>query len=298
MKFQNRANLIGAVWMIASMAAFAVEDVFIKAVSSTLPIGQILIIFGLSGAIIFAVISLRNGESLYNADVTSRPMLLRVFFEIVGRLFYILAITLTPMSSATVILQATPILVVAGSAVVFREKVGVKRWAAILVGLLGVLIIIQPGAESFSILSIFAVIGTIGFAGRDLASRAAPAKMSTSSLGLYGFLAVVIAGLAYSLWEGSTFVWLNMSTAFYLAGAVVFGVGAYASLMKAMRTGDVSAVTPFRYTRLLFGVGFGVLLFKEPFSSTMMIGCAFIVLSGVIIMARGRRVEAAVDASS
>lgn len=273
------------------MAAFAVEDVFVKATSEVLPIGQILIIFGLGGALVFAVLALCNTEPLISADVISRPMRMRIFFEIVGRLFYILAITLAPLSSATVILQATPIVVVAGAALVFREKVGWRRWVAIFIGLTGVVVIIQPRTESFTMLSLFAVIGTLGFAGRDLASRVAPASLSTSILGLYGFLAVVIAGVAYSVWDASPFVGTNFDSSLYLLGAVIFGVIGYAGLMKAMRTGDVSAVTPFRYTRLLFGIGFGVFLFGEPFGLAMLIGCLLIIISGIFILFRGKNID-------
>ncbi len=119
------ANLIGSFWMVAAMAAFAVEDVFVKAVSETLPVAQILIIFGFGGAFLFACVALFKRERLFSSDVVSRPMRFRVLFEILGRLFYILAITLTPLSSATVILQATPIVVVA---VAMANKMARMAW--------------------------------------------------------------------------------------------------------------------------------------------------------------------------
>ena len=159
--------------MVASMAAFAIEDALVKAASVSLPVGQILIIFGIGGAIAFAGFARFNGEPLFINDVISKPMRVRALFEVIGRLFYILAIAFTPLSSATMILQATPLVVVAGAAVVFRDNVGWQRWSAILIGFIGVVIIIAPGTHSFSILSILAIIGMVGFAGRDLASRAA-----------------------------------------------------------------------------------------------------------------------------
>ena len=273
------------------MAAFAVEDVFVKAASASLPIAQTLIIFGLGGALVFAFITILNGERLFIRDVVSLPMRFRVLFEILGRLFFVLAIAFAPLSTATVILQATPIVVVAGAALIFGEKVGWRRWTAIILGLLGVVVIIRPGADSFSILSVLAVVGMLGFAGRDLASRAAPESLSTSLLGLYGFLSVVVAGLLFSVWERVPFLWPELSVWLYLSGAIVFGVAAYSSLMKAMRTGEVSAVTPFRYTRLLFGIGFGVLLFDEHLDLAMLIGSGLIVVSGLFILWSGRRVQ-------
>ena len=287
----HSANLLGSVWMIAAMAIFAIEDSFIKTASKTLPIGQILIIFGLGGALIFACLARLNKEALFSRDVVSRPMRVRVVFEVVGRLFYTLAISLIPLSAATVILQATPLVVVAGAALVLGEKVGWRRWTAILIGLVGVLVIVRPGTESFSLLSILAVIGMFGFAGRDLASRAAPASLSTLILGLYGFLAIVVAGVAFSVWQSTPFVRPGLETSSYLLGAVLAGVTAYSFLMKAMRTGEVSAVTPFRYTRLLFGISLGVLLFGEKLSFSMLFGSGLIIVSGLFIHWRGRQVN-------
>ena len=273
------------------MAGFAIEDTFVKAASETLPVGQILIIFGLGGALIFACVARLNAEILFTLEVVSPPMRIRGFFEIIGRLFYVLAISLIPLSSATVILQATPLVVVAGAALVFGEKVGWRRWAAIVLGLIGVVVIVQPGMEGFSALSLLAIIGMIGFAGRDLASRAAPASLSTSILGLYGFLSVIVAGALFSVWQGIPFVWPGVGTASALLGAVLAGVAAYSFLMKAMRTGEVSAVTPFRYTRLIFGIMFGVVVFGEHLSVSMLIGSALIVMSGLFILWRGKQIK-------
>jgi drug/metabolite transporter (DMT)-like permease len=287
----HKANMLGSIWMIASMAIFAIEDAFVKAASNALPVGQILIIFGMGGAVMFASMARLNNEPLFIKDVVSRPMRIRVVFEIIGRLFYVLAIAVTPLSSATVILQATPLVVVAGAAMVFGERVGWRRWSAIFIGLVGVIVIIQPGTDSFSMLSVLAIVGMIGFAGRDLASRAAPATLSTSILGLYGFLSIVVAGSIFSIWQGASFVLPDVYTSFNLAGAILSGVAAYSCLMKAMRTGEVSAVTPFRYTRLLFGITLGVVLFGESLSSTMLLGSGLIVSSGLFIIWRRNTVE-------
>ena len=285
----NTANLSGTLWMISAMALFAIEDAFVKQVAVTLPLGQILCLFGLGGALVFAVIVLRNGDALYTPDVLSPPMRLRVAFEILGRLFYILAITLTPLSAATVILQATPLVVVAAAALLFGEAVGWRRWSAILIGLIGVIIIIQPGSDGFSVLSLLAVIGMLGFAGRDLASRAAPASLSTALLGFYGFLPIIFAGVCFAIWEQKALVWPPPETALFMTCVIIAGTAAYGCLMKAMRTGDISAVTPFRYTRLIFGVTLGVVFFGESLTGTMLLGSGLIVLSGLFILSRGNR---------
>jgi len=274
--------------MVAAMAFFAVEDTLIKFVTSSVPIGQILMMFGLGGASIFFLIALYNNEKITLGDMLSLPMYIRVIFEIIGRLFYVLAISLIPLSTATVIIQATPIVVVAGAAIIFGEKVGWRRWTAILLGLFGVVVIIQPATESFSFLSILALIGMIGFAGRDLASRAAPANLSVFILGLHGFIALAFSGLIYSLWDNSGLVMLDIKIISFMFGAVIFGVAAYTCLMKAMRTGEVSAVTPFRYTRLIFGVTLGIVFFNETLNYSTILGTIFIVISGLFILSRNK----------
>lgn len=271
------------------MGGFAIEDAFVKVATKTLPIGEVLILFGLGGMLIYMGMLYFNREPLFIPDVLSRSMLIRVGFEITGRLFYVLAIALIPLSAATVILQATPLVVVAGAALVFGEKVGWYRWVAIIMGLLGVIVIVQPGTEGFSELSLLAIIGMIGFAGRDLASRAAPATIGTSLLGLYGFLSVVVSGVLYSIWADTPLVVPESEASLALMGSIMVGVLAYSCLMKAMKTGEVSAVTPFRYIRLLFGIALGILLFGEVLTPAILFGSILIVMSGLFIIWRGKR---------
>ena len=274
--------------MVAAMAGFAVEDMFLKAAAQSVPVAQVMVIFGAGGAICFAALAILRGEPFLPRAGTA-TLWVRAAFELTGRLFYTLAIALTPLSSASAILQATPIVVVAGAAIVFGEKVGWRRWSAILIGLAGVLVILRPGAEAFSPLSILAVLGMLGFAGRDLATRAAAPSVGWAVLGVYGFLAIVVAGVLYGAWNGTTPTTPNLTAASQLGAAILFGVGAYTALTMAMRTGEVSAVTPFRYSRLLFGVGLGVLVFGETPDAGVLVGSAIIVASGLYILARGRR---------
>jgi drug/metabolite transporter (DMT)-like permease len=285
----RRANVAGSLWMVGAMAAFAVEDALVKAVTKVLPVAEVLMLFGAGGALIFAATALARAEPLTSADVVSRPMRVRVCFEVTGRLFYTLALALTPLSATTAILQATPIVVVAGAALIFGETVGWRRWTAIAVGLAGVLIILRPTPGSFSPLSILAVLGMLGFAGRDLASRAAPRSVSTAVLGFYGFLALMLAGALFAFWEQERFLVPGGRTALMLVAIAGWGAAAYAGLMKAMRTGTVATVTPFRYSRLIFGIALGVLVFGETVDLAMALGCAVIVAAGLFILARSNR---------
>jgi len=107
----HRANVTGSLWMVAAMAGFAVEDALLKQAAVSLPLAQVMVMFGAGGAVVFAVWAALTGARLIRPEVLSRPMRLRAVCEVCGRLFYTLAIVLTPLSSATAILQATPIVV-------------------------------------------------------------------------------------------------------------------------------------------------------------------------------------------
>ncbi len=286
--FGRDANLRGSLYMIAAMAGFAVEDMLLKSASRLMPVGEVITLFGLGGMAIFAALTLARGEAVFPAALLSRPMLLRSGFEITGRLFYALAITLTPLSVASAILQATPLVVVAGAAVIFGEVVGWRRWAAIIAGFVGVLLIIRPGLEGFDALSILTVIGLIGFAGRDLATRASPPALSNMQLGVVGFMMLVIAGIIILLVNGE-FAVPPAKALMLVAGATIVGVGAYTALTGAMRTGEVSAVTPFRYMRLLFALILGFVVFDEVPDTFTIIGSAIVVASGIYVLTQSRR---------
>ena len=269
--------------MIASMAAFAIEDAFLKTVTKQLPVGQVLMMFGAGGLCVFAFLARRAGASIFQAQVLTKNMLFRAVFEFFGRLFYVLAIALTPMSSATAILQSAPLFVVLGARIFMREKVDAKTWIAIFLGLFGVLIILRPSAADFSLLSLLALIGTLGFVGRDLFSRTAPSSLTKEVLGFYGFTTMMIAGACFAVWDGKPFVSLQAQQFLMLAAALLAGVFAYTALMTAMRTGSIGAVTPYRYSRLLFGISIGVIVFGEQLDAPMLLGCAIVIGAGLFI---------------
>ena len=127
-------NLRGSLYMVASMAGFAVEDAFLKAAAQQVPVGEAILLMGLVGIAVFSAIALRAGEAPLPRAILSRTMAIRSGFEIAGRLFYALAIALTPISVASAILQASPLLVVLGAALIFGETVGLRRWVLILGG--------------------------------------------------------------------------------------------------------------------------------------------------------------------
>ena len=282
-------NLRGSLYMTASMAGFALEDAFIKTAARHIPVGEVITLMGLAGVIVFSAMALRAGDMPLPRAIASRTMLVRSIFEIAGRIFYALAVALIPISVASAILQATPLVVVLGAALIFGETVGLKRWLLILTGFAGVLIILRPGVEGFSALSVLALIAMFGFAGRDLATRAAPLSLSNAQLGVLGFIVLTLSGVIILAVTGTVVIPDAQGLAL-VAGAAGFGICGYGALTVAMRTGEVGVVTPFRYTRLLFAMVLGVAVFGERPDAATLIGSAIIVACGVVIISQNRRI--------
>lgn len=272
------------------MAGFAVEDMVLKLASVDLPAWQVLATFGTFGTLVFLVAATLRGERIAPPEALHPVMLIRSGFEVLGRLFYTLAFIHAPLAFTTIVLQATPLVVVAGAALVFGESVGWRRWTAIFVGFLGVAVMIRPDASGVALVpAIYAVLGMIGFAGRDLATRATPAALGPAALGVWGFLAILVAGLIWSGVEGRPPVLPAAADMLWLGLAVLFGASGYTALTMAMRTGEIASVAPFRYARILFGVGFGVAVFGESLDAITLLGAAVVVGSGLYIVFRGRR---------
>ncbi|MCX7566083.1 DMT family transporter [Sulfitobacter sp. F26169L] len=282
-------NLRGAILMVLAMLGFAIEDSFIKLMGDALPVGQILIMLGIGGSVVFAVIVLLQRRALFEPAMLGGPVIVRGIGEIVGTVCFISAIVFTPLSTASAILQATPLVVTLGAALFLGETVGWRRWAAIAVGFIGVMMIIRPGLEGFSPLSLFALCGVFGLATRDVATRRISPDLSTMQLSFLGFLVLVPAGLILLPLTGQRLAPLDARLMVLMVSAISIGVFAYYAIVAAMRVGEVSFVSPFRYTRLIFALVLGITFFGERPDMMTLLGAAVIVASGIYTVLRERK---------
>jgi drug/metabolite transporter (DMT)-like permease len=281
-------NLRGSVLMVLAMAGFAVEDAFIKFLARDLPIGEILCLMGFIGAVTFAVISHLRGDDFLSRDILKPMVALRNFGEMTAAMGFVTAIALTPLSSASAIIQATSLTVTMGAALFMGEHVGRRRWTAICAGFFGVLLIIRPGLDGFESASLLAVLAVVGLAIRDLATRVAPITVSSIQLSGYAFASLIPAGLIVLSITGEVTLPSARNWGFLIA-AQIFGMSAYVAIVAAMRLGDVSVITPFRYTRLIFALIIGIGIFGERPDMLTYMGAALIIASGLYTVLRERQ---------
>ena len=285
-------NQRGILLMILAMGAFAVEDALIKLIAPRLPLGQIILVLGLVGLAFFTLLARSRGESLLMPGFFSAPVIGRNLGEIIGTAGFIQAIALVPLTTATAIFQAMPLAITCGAALFLRERVGWRRWSAILVGFLGVLTVVRPGMDAFDPNALWAVLAVLGLGARDLFTRVVAARVPTIVVAGWGFVAVIALGVGMLAFSGGAVIPKGHDPVI-LAAAALTGIVAYWALTAAMRVGDVAAVMPFRYSRLLFALLLGAVVFGERPDLWVWVGIMLIIGSGLYAVARERALSKA-----
>ncbi|MCT4684756.1 MAG: DMT family transporter [Roseicyclus sp.] len=281
-------NLKGMAWMTLAMLGFALTDMVLVFATRELPLGQILFLFGIGGAVLFGIWARAQGHRWLSPVLLLRPVMLRNAAEVLATGAFLVALSLIPLSTLSAVIQANPLLVTLGAAVFLGEKVGWRRWLAIGVGLCGVLVILRPGAAAFDPNILFAVAAAIGLSLRDLATRPVPKHVPTTLLASYSFAAVGLTGALVLVIFGG---WVTPSPAMAvtLPAAVLTGMLAYFAITAAMRVGEIAVVTPMRYTRLVFAFVIAVVVFDETIDPMTILGVAIVVATGLYTLWRERQ---------
>lgn len=273
-------NLRGIIFMLIAMAGFAIEDAILKILARDLPISELLIIVGLGGFLMFFSVAVARRKPIFSPHMRNKPFAARFVSDIFAPLFFLPALALIPLATVTSILQATPILVTMGAALFLKERVGWRRWSAIIIGFIGVLIVVRPGMEGFHPGSILAVIGVLFLACRDLSSRLIPAELSSSTVTAYAFFASIIAGgIALPFFD--PLIWPEPAHWPLLIASIFIGGIAYFFIVLATRVGDVAVIAPFRYSRLLFALLIAVTVLNEYPDLQTLFGATIIIGSGL-----------------
>lgn len=279
-------NLRGAAFMTVSMLAFAIEDVLIKTLSATLPAGQIVSAIGAGAALAFAAWFVFTRQPVFVPAHRNGKVWLRALFEVLGTMLFISALIRMPVTLLSAIIQATPLVVAMGGALFLGQKVGWRRWAAILVGFAGVLLIIRPTADGATLAVLLGVGGMFGLAGRDLATRAITVPISGAHLSLHAFLALIPAGAVLCWINGTPMIWPAPATWAALVLCVGVALLAYLSIVAATRAGDAAFISSFRYTRMVFALVLGVFILNEQPDAYTLIGVCIVIAAGVFTLLR------------
>ena len=288
-------NTRGILLMVFSMFAFASSDAFIKAASNnSLSPAQIIFVLGIVATIAFAAVCLMNKQNPLPMTFFAPAALLRNFGEVLGTTGVVLALAYTDISTMSSIHQATPLMVTLGAAVILGETVGWRRWTAIIFGFLCVVLIIRPGLDGFDANALFALVGVLGLSIRDLATRRIKDSVTTLQLSVFGYLILIPVGFIMIQIEGSDLTYILTTTQLeqaYMMGIIICSMLAYITITASVRLGQISAIVPFRYSRLIFALFYGIVFFGERPDWQTLLGAAGIIASGIFLMMRERDIQ-------
>lgn len=277
--------------MVLAMLCFAIEDALIKSLSTAMPAGQILSLICLGGALAFMGWFVVRGIPLWQREYLNPKVLLRSFCDSVGSCLFITALSLIPLTTASAVIQATPLVVATGAALFLGQTVGWRRWLAIIVGFIGVLIIIRPGMDGFIPATLLAVAGMLGLATRDLITRSLTVRLSAPQLAIHTFAMIVPAGFLLMIFQGQRTVMPDLEQTGLLLGCIVIVIIAYLALVAATRTGNAGMISSFRYSRMVFALILGYAVFAETPDLATIIGAFIIIASGIFTLWREARMH-------
>ncbi len=274
--------------MILSMALLALSDMFIKLAASRLPVGQVMTLLSIGGTLFFLGLARLQRAPVWSHHFFDKMVMIRNGTEIVGAVCLVMALSTVPLPIFAAIMQIAPLVVTLGAALFLGEQVGWRRWAAIGVGMAGMLLILRPGGDGFSLDALWAVGGITALSARDLVTRLAPRDIPAISLATWGFGATIPAGMLVLLLSGAPMRMDHTGLTHVLGAIVVTSLGYYA-ITSAMRVAPASTFSPFRYSRLVFTTGLGIAVFGQWPDRMTLIGSALIILSGLYTFLREAR---------
>ncbi|GAA6203079.1 DMT family transporter [Aquicoccus sp. SU-CL01552] len=283
-------NAKGALLMMGSMAAFTLNDTCVKATAGALPLLQILTLRGLISSILLFGLARRLGTLHLSMGRGDAVLLgLRCASEVAAAYFFLTALMNMPLANVTAVLQVLPLTVTLGAALFFGERVGWRRMLAILLGFGGMLLIVRPGPEGFSLHASYALAAVACVTVRDLTTRRMSPQVSSMTVTLTSALSVFVAAGLASIWVD--WVPLDGRTAALICASSLFVMLGYLFSVLVMRVGEVSFTAPFRYTGLLWALGLGWVVFGHWPAPLTLLGAGIVAAAGLFTFYRGRVAE-------
>lgn len=281
-----RDNSSAILAMTTGMAAYVLSDAMIKLALGELLVGQAIALRGICATVAAGAITYWRGMLRWHAALLSPLMVMRMATEVASSLLFFKALQGMTLADATSVLQSVPLILTAASAVLLGEAVGWRRWLATLAGLIGVLLILRPGAGAFGSVALYAVGAVMCISARDLVTRFIPTEIPSLLITTLTSSSLLIAGLVMAAFEG----WRAASfTAYALtlpAGLlIVFG---HYSAIRALRGGDISVVAPFRYTSVPFSLVVGFAVWRDLPDSWSVAGTLLVISAGLYTLHRER----------
>ena len=290
-KLKINNELLGILYMLLCQFSFATNDAFVKFVYQSYEeifvLNQIIFIRGIFTLLFILFFLYIKKELDFKKMFCSKELRVRGFLESLAALFFFIGIALLPFAKVYILLSMAPILLTAFGAIFLNEKVRWRRWSAVLLGFVGVAVVINPGKLEFGYYFIFPIFAAIMLSIRDLYTK--NFKQDYHSLQI-AFMTCFVVTIFFGLLSIYKFYDFNIKDIFILFIAAFFlALGSIFSI-ATIKIALVSVTSTFRYSVILWGILYGYFLFDEVPSTNTYIGALIIVISGLIIISRQKKI--------
>ena len=287
---ERKTDNVRGIWlMIIGSAVLVTNDAVTKFLTEGFPIWQVLTLRHI--AAVFVILLYAKYVTGWDAlKVGHWPsQILRGFTFIGTTVLVTISLSLLPLATFTAIVFSGPFFVAALSVPLLGESVGWRRWVAIGVGFIGVLIIVRPGSQAFEVALLIPVVTAVFSALRDIVTR--KISVTETSLGIlfWSTLIVIAASLLAVPWGWNP---IDLVSAGWFVLCGVLNASAHFLIIEALRYGAAATVSPFRYSALLWSIIFGFLIWGHLPSIWVYAGGVFIIASGVYMIQRESKLKA------
>lgn len=281
-------NIRGILAMCFAMAAFTVNDAAVKLASESLSVGQVVFLRGLAASALALGIVAAQG-ALSDLRHLAHPLIAtRCVLEGLTAITFIGALSLLPMATVTAVFLSSPLIITVAGALMLGEVVRWRRWMAVVVGFVGMLLVMKPTTEGLNAGVLLALASTFLAVTRDLLTRRIPTSIPTRAVALGTVMVTALVGGVLALFQP----WRPVDAAasgYLVIAAIAVTAGNYA-IIVAFRVGEVSVISPFRYTLMFWAVIAGLLIFGHWLDATAWMGVALIVAAGIYTLVREARI--------
>jgi drug/metabolite transporter (DMT)-like permease len=271
-------NVRGIIGMLAAMAVFVLNDTLMKLSASHVPTGEAIFVRGVFTVGLFLVVIYRTNLGWALPLAISPRVVLRSAIDIGSTVLFMIALMHMPLGDIFGILQFTPLGITAGAALFLGAKVGWRRWLAATVGLLGVLLIVRPGATAFNPYAVLVLVAVLCSVSRDLLTRGFAEHIPSLLIAGASATLVMLSSLGFTVIE--SWHWPSLQVVLMLAASAVALLAGQYWLIAATRIGEMAVVAPFRYSVIVWAVASGYIVWGEVPDLATWLGIAIVSLAG------------------
>lgn len=277
-------NQRGVLALCGCMTCYTVNDVMVKQILRTYPLGEVIFVRGLITTVLIGLVALALGHGRDLLAGPSRLVAARSLFDGLSTAGFLAALSQMKLANLAAMLQIAPLLITALSVLLYREIVGWRRWAAIGVGFLGALLVIKPLPSEFNIWALVAAASALCAAAREITTRQIGRAAPVMVVAFWGSVVIGLFGLVFAATESwRAFVGWDLVL---LCTAAIFMCIALYLMALAFRDVDLSVVAPFRYSYLITSAVGGYLVFHELPDEWTVVGALLIVAGGIYTLHR------------